>query len=258
MFLIDTHTHLYLDEFKHDIDELIERAKKNNIQKFLLPNIDTKTIQPLLALSKLYPKTCYPMIGLHPCSVDHDFQNNLKRLESKIHENNFIAIGEIGIDLHWDKTYLKEQKITFETQINWAIKYNLPIVIHSRKSFDEIYQILKKYQNQNLKGVFHCFGGTIEEAKKVIDLGFLLGIGGVLTFKNSNLDQVVEKVSIKHLLIETDAPYLSPMPYRGKRNQPEFLSIIANKICEIKNISISELTNNLYLNTNSLFFNEKS
>ena len=258
MFLIDTHTHLYLDEFKHDIDVLIEKAKKKNIQKFLLPNIDTKTIQPLLDLSKLYPKNCYPMIGLHPCSVDQDFLDNLKTLESKINENNFIAIGEIGIDLHWDKTYLKEQKKAFETQINWAIKYNLPIVIHSRKSFDEIYQILKKYQDQSLKGVFHCFNGNIEEAQKIIDLGLLLGIGGVLTFKNSNLDQVVEKVSIKHILIETDAPYLSPMPYRGKRNQPEFLSIIANKICEIKNISISELTNNLYLNTNSIFFNEKS
>ena len=258
MFLIDTHTHLYLDEFKYDIDELIKRALKNNIQKFLLPNIDTNTIQPLLELTNLYPKNCYPMIGLHPCSVDHNFQNSLNILENIIHENNFIAIGEIGIDLHWDKTYLKEQKVAFEAQINWAMKYNLPIVIHSRQSFNQIYEILKKYKNDNLKGVFHCFGGTIEEAEKIISLGFLLGIGGVLTFKNSKLDQVIKQVSIKNILIETDAPYLSPVPHRGKRNQPEFLSIIAHKICEIKNISISELTNNLYLNTNSLFFNEKS
>tara|TARA_B100001250_G_scaffold413000_1_gene445741 strand:+ start:253 stop:1026 length:774 start_codon:yes stop_codon:yes gene_type:complete len=257
MFLIDTHTHLYLDDFKEDIDLLIDSARKKNIKKFLLPNIDIHTLKPLLRLTELYPNNCFPMIGLHPCSVDENFQNNLKILESKISKNNFIGIGEIGIDLHWDQTFFQEQKKAFEIQINWAKKYNLPIVIHSRKSFNEIYQILKKLQSGNLKGVFHCFGGTIEEAKKIIDLGFLLGIGGVVTFKNSSLDQVLKKIPLNHILIETDAPYLAPYPYRGKRNKPEFLNIIANKICEIKNISLSELTNNLYLNTNSLFFNEK-
>ena len=258
MFLIDTHTHLYLDEFKEDIDLLIDSAIQKNIKKFLLPNIDINTLNPLLQLTHLYPNNCFAMIGLHPCSVDSNFQNNLKILESKISQHNFIGIGEIGIDLHWDKTFLQEQKKAFEIQINWAKKHNLPIVIHSRNSFEEIYQILKKSQSGNLKGVFHCFGGTLEEANKIIDLGFLLGIGGVVTFKNSNLDQVLEKIPINHILIETDAPYLAPYPYRGKRNKPEFLDIIANRICEIKNISLSELTNNLYLNTNSLFFNEKS
>ena len=192
------------------------------------------------------------MIGLHPCSIDQNFQNNLKILQSKILKHNFIAIGEIGIDLHWEQKYLKEQKKAFEIQINWAKEYKLPIVIHCRKSFNEIYKILKKTQCGNLKGVFHCFGGTIEDAKKIIDLGFSLGIGGVLTFKKSNLDAVIKKIAIEHLLIETDAPYLSPVPHRGKRNKPEFLSIIAHKICEIKNISLVELTNKLYLNTNSL------
>ena len=258
MFLIDTHTHLYLDDFKEDLDVLIKSAIKKNIKKFLLPNIDIKTLQPLLKLTNLYPNNCFPMIGMHPCSIDENFEKNLKLLELKIQENKFIGIGEIGIDLYWDQTYLNEQKKAFELQINWAKKYKLPIVIHSRKSFNQVYQILKKQQCGSLKGVFHCFGGTIEEAKKIIDLGFSLGIGGVLTFKNSNLDQVIKKVPIEHIIIETDAPYLAPAPKRGKRNEPEFLSIIANKICEIKNISLSELTNTLYLNTNSIFFNEKS
>jgi TatD DNase family protein len=258
MFLIDSHTHLYLNDFKDDIDFLIKSAINNNIKKFLLPNIDTQTLKPLLELTHLYPENCFPMIGLHPCSIDHDFEKNLQELESKICENRFIAIGEIGIDLYWDQTFLKEQKIAFEKQLNWAKKYNLPIAIHSRNSFDEIYSILKKQKYNDLKGVFHCFTGDLKQAKKIIDLGLFLGIGGVLTFKNSKLDEVIKKISIKHLLIETDAPYLSPSPHRGKRNKPEFLSIIANKICELKNISLSELTNNLYLNTNSLFFDEKS
>ena len=257
MFLIDSHIHLYLEEFKDDVDTLIQNAINNNIKKFLLPNIDTKTIKPLLNLTKLYPKYCYPMIGLHPCSVDNNFMEKLEKLEREIYKNNFIAIGEIGIDLYWEKKFIKEQKIAFQKQIHWAQENSLPIVIHSRNSFEEIYSILKREQRGNLKGVFHCFTGNLKDAQKIIDLGFFLGIGGVLTFKNAKLDEVVKQIPIKHILLETDAPYLSPAPYRGKRNKPEFLNVIANKLCELKELSLSELTKNLYLNTNSLFFNEK-
>ena len=254
MFLIDTHTHLYLDDFNKDRDLLIKSAGKKNIKKFFLPNIDSKTIDSLINLTKLYPNKCYPMIGLHPCSVNNDYINELKILESKIEKHKFIAIGEIGIDLYWDQTYLEEQKKAFIIQIEWALKYELPIVIHSRNSFNEIHNILKKYKN--IKGVFHCFGGSLEEAEKIIDLGLYLGIGGVLTFKNSNLHKVLENISLNNILIETDAPYLSPSPFRGKRNKPEYLDIIANKLCEIKDISKEELTNKLYLNTINLFSNE--
>ena len=255
MFLIDTHIHLYLNDYHKDRDLLIKKADKKNIKKFFLPNIDTETIEPLLELTNLYPKKCYPMIGLHPCSVDDNYIKKLKVLESKIEKHNFIAIGEIGIDLHWDKTFKEEQKKAFIIQIEWAVKYSLPIVIHSRNSFNEIYNILKNYTN--LTGVFHCFGGGIDEAEKIIDLGFYLGIGGVLTFKNSDLNKVIQRIPLNHLLIETDGPYLAPSPHRGRRNEPENLLIIAKKICEIKDISISKLTNKLYLNTNSLFCHEK-
>ncbi len=255
MFLIDSHIHLYLKDFQGDQKTLIEKAIKKNIRKFLLPNIDLNTIEELICLCKKYPKNCYPMIGLHPCSVKKNYLSVLNKLMKKRNSTNFIAIGEIGIDLYWDKTFIEEQKDAFRIQISWAKKQKLPIVVHCRNSFNEVYNILKEESSDDLCGVLHCFGGNLKQAKKIIDLNFFLGIGGILTFKNSGLDSVIKKIPIEKLILETDAPYLAPKPHRGKRNEPENLILIANKLCEIKNISMLELTNQLYKNTNSLFFN---
>jgi len=254
MFIIDSHIHLYLNDFKKDRELLIEKAKRNNIKQFLLPNIDLETIDDLILLCKQYPKTCYPMIGLHPCSVKKNYSLVLSQLMKKIKLSNFIAIGEIGIDLYWDKTFIEEQKAAFKIQLDWAKKRKLPVVIHCRNSFNEIYEILKEEADENLNGVFHCFGGTLEQAKKIIELNFYLGIGGVLTFKNSGLEEVIKNIPIENIIIETDAPYLAPSPYRGKRNLPEYLIIIAQKLCDIKGISMNMLTRQLYKNTKSLFF----
>jgi len=256
MYIIDSHIHLYLDEFSNDREKLIKNADNENIKKFLLPNIDLDSVEKMINLCKEYPKKCYPMIGLHPCYIDNNYLKKLSILENYLNTTKFIAIGEIGIDLHWDKTYLNEQKKAFKTQISWAKKHHLPIVIHCRNSFEEIYKILKEESDENLCGVLHCFGGSIDQAKKLIDLNFFLGIGGVVTYKNSDLKSVLQQIPINKILIETDAPYLSPSPYRGKRNEPEFIKHTAQKICEIKNISMQELTNQLYKNTKSLFFNQ--
>ncbi len=258
MFLIDSHIHLYLNDFKEDREILIEQAKQQNIKKFLLPNIDLGTINDMILLCQKYPETCYPMIGLHPCSVKKNYLTILNQMKKQMKSANFIAIGEIGIDLYWDKNFIEEQKEAFRIQINWAKKYKLPIVVHCRNSFDEIYKILKEEADDNLVGVFHCFGGNLKQAKKILDLNFFLGIGGVLTFKNSGLDSVIKKIPLEKTLIETDGPYLAPSPYRGKRNKPEYLLLIAEKLCELKNIKLSNLTDQIYKNTNSLFFNQKS
>ena len=254
MYIIDSHIHLYLDEFSDDREKLIKNAENENIKKFLLPNINLDSVEKMILLCEKYPKKCYPMIGLHPCYVDKNYVKNLNILENYFNTTKFIAVGEIGIDLHWDKTYINEQKKAFKTQISWAKKHHLPIVIHCRNSFEEIYKILKEESDENLFGVLHCFGGSIDQAKKLIDLNFFLGIGGVLTYKNSNLKSVLQQIPIDKILIETDAPYLSPSPYRGKRNEPGFIKYTAQKICEIKNISMQDLTNQLYKNTKSLFF----
>ena len=242
MFLIDSHIHLYLNDFKEDREILIKQAKKQNIKKFLLPNIDLNTINDLILLCQKYPESCYPMIGLHPCSVKKNYLTVLKQLKKKIKSANFIAIGEIGIDLYWDKTFFEEQKQAFKTQIAWAKKYKIPIVIHCRNAFDEIYKILKEESDDNLRGVLHCFGGSLDQAKKIIDLNFFLGIGGVLTFKNSGLDSVIKKIPLEKIIVETDGPYLAPTPHRGKRNEPKYLSLIVEKLCEIKNIPMSTST----------------
>tara|TARA_S200000501_G_scaffold376974_1_gene433707 strand:- start:1083 stop:1877 length:795 start_codon:yes stop_codon:yes gene_type:complete len=257
MFLIDSHIHLYLKDFKSEVNTLIEEAQDHNIKQFLLPNIDLSSIDDVISLCKQYPKTCYPMIGLHPCSVKKNYLSNLEKLEKKMKLTKFIAIGEIGIDLYWDKSLIEEQKNAFRIQIKWAKKHKLPIVVHCRNSFDEIYKILEEEVDENLHGVLHCFGGTLEQANKLLNLNFFLGIGGVLTFKNSNLDSIIKKIPLEKIIIETDAPYLAPDPYRGKRNEPKYLYLIAKKLCEIKNISMTQLTMQLYKNTNFLFFNEK-
>ena len=245
MYIIDSHIHLYLEEFSNDREKLIKNAENENIKKFLLPNIDLNSIEKMLSLCEKHPKKCYPMIGLHPCYVDKNFVKNLNTLENYFNTIKFIAVGEIGIDLHWDKTYINEQKKAFKTQISWAKKYHLPIVIHCRNSFEEIYEILKEESDENLRGVLHCFGGSADQAKKIIDLNFFLGIGGVVTFKNGKLSEFLNQIPIEKIVLETDSPYLAPVPYRGKRNESYYIEIVAKKVSEIYDTDIdyvSEVT----------------
>jgi TatD DNase family protein len=238
---IDTHTHLYAEEFNADRNSLIKKAIDNGIKKFYLPNIDSASIEGMLALEKEFPENVFSMMGLHPCHVNATVQNELNTVEAWLKKRKFVAIGEIGIDLYWDKTFFKEQELAFKTQIKWALEYNYPIIIHCREAFDEIYEILCSFEKLP-KAIFHCFSGNLEQANKIIALGnFKLGVGGVLTFKNSGLDKVIEQVGIEHLVLETDAPYLAPVPFRGKRNEPSYILEVAKKLAEIKNISINEV-----------------
>ncbi|MAZ58322.1 MAG: hydrolase TatD [Flavobacteriales bacterium] len=250
----DSHIHLYLEQFDSDLNFVIQEAVSHKINRFLLPNIDNKTLPKLLSTCNKYPDLLFPMIGLHPCSVNKNYLNDLELLYSNITNNNFIAIGEVGIDLYWEKKFIKEQKEAFKMQIHLANKHKLPIIIHCRNAFHEIYSILKKEKNPETTGIFHCFSGSYQEAKKIIDLGFYLGIGGVLTFKNSGLIDVIKKIDLKHIVLETDAPYLAPHPMRGKRNEPKFLSIIAEKITHIKNVTAEQLSRYTNKNIDDIFF----
>ena len=250
----DSHAHLYLSEFNNDLDNVIQNAINNKVNRFLLPNIDNETLPKLLSVCNKYRNLFFPMIGLHPCGVKNNYLDELEKLYSHIDDALFIAVGEIGIDMYWETKFIVEQKEAFRVQINWAKKHSLPIVIHSRNSFNEIYEILSEKESENITGVFHCFSGTHEEALKIIEIGFYLGIGGVLTFKNSNLSEVIKLVDLKHIILETDSPYLAPHPMRGKRNEPKFLPRIAEKIAEIKKISIKQVCKITNQNIDSLFF----
>ena len=249
----DTHTHLYAQEFNLDRTQLIEKAIKNGVTKFYLPNIDSTSINGMIELTKQFPTNFFAMMGLHPCSVSENVNEELAIVNTWLQTQKFSGIGEIGIDLYWDKTFITQQQQAFETQIKWALQYNYPIVIHCRNAFNEIYEILKTFK-QLPKAIFHCFSGTIEEAHKIIDLGnFKLGIGGVVTFKNSGLDKVVEQIDLQYLVLETDAPYLAPVPFRGKRNEPIYILEVAKKIAEIKQISISKVAEATTVNAEFIF-----
>lgn len=257
MTLIDTHTHLFSEEFKDDINTVIERAIEAGVQKMYLPNVDIETIEAMEILAKNYPENCFAMMGLHPCSVKENFENDLKLIEAKLSANTYFGIGETGIDLFWDKTFEKEQKISLHKHCKWAKQYNLPIILHTREAFNETYEVIKTENNEKLKGIFHCFSGTMEEAEKVIELGnFYLGIGGVITFKNSKLPEVIEAIDLKHIVLETDSPYLAPMPFRGKRNESAYLIQVAQKIADIKRMSLSDLTKITTENAQKLFNND--
>ena len=242
MILTDTHTHLYSSDFDADRTELIETAIKGGIKRFFLPGISSESISAMLQVEKQFADNCFAMMGLHPCSVDASYQDELQVVKQWLSKRKFAAIGEIGIDLYWDKTFIDQQQSAFRAQIQLAKEYKLPYVIHCRNSFNEVMEIVSEFKNDALKAIFHCFSGNVEQAEEVIAAGdFKLGIGGVVTFKNSGLDKVVEAIDLKHLVLETDAPYLAPMPYRGKRNQPDYLLLVAQKIAAIKNISIEEV-----------------
>lgn len=251
MYYIDTHTHLYLDDFAQDLPAIIDNALKNNVRKLLLPNIDLASLANMLDVCATYPEICYPMLGLHPTSVSADYINELEELKQKLQEHSYIAIGEIGIDLYWDTSLLTEQQKAFDIQIAWALERDVPIVIHMRNSFDALWDVLQAYKQ--IRGVFHCYSGTLEQAEMLVDNGFYLGIGGVVTYKKSDLPLVVQQVPLEKILLETDAPFLSPVPHRGKRNESAYLIHVAAKIAEIKNCSLEEVMHSTTENATKLF-----
>ena len=256
MQLIDTHTHLYVKQFKNDYKETIERAIDKGVNKFYLPAIDSETHEDMLALEAAYPGQCLAMMGLHPCSVKANYEEELKVVENWLKKRHFCAIGEIGIDLHWDTTFFEQQKTVFKRQINWAKLLDIPIVIHSRKSTWEVIEILREEKSDKLRGIFHCFGGTVEEAQAIIDCGFHLGIGGVLTFKKAGLDKTIEAVDLEHIVLETDSPYLAPSPFRGKRNESAYLHIIAEKLATLKKVDLMEIAQVTSENAKKIFVDE--
>ena len=253
MNLIDTHAHIYASDFKTDQPETIRRAQEEGVTKIMMPNIDHTSIDYMLEAEANYPDLCLPMMGLHPCSVKKDFQKELYRIEDWLNKRRFIGIGETGIDLYWDKSFLAQQQEALQIQTEWAIKFRLPLILHTRDSFSETYEIIARNQHENLTGIFHCFSGTAEEAKKAIDLNFYLGIGGVVTFKNGGLDKVLPEIPLEKIVLETDCPYLAPVPHRGKRNEPAYIKLIAEKVAQLKNIPLEELAAKTTENAQKLF-----
>lgn len=249
----DSHTHLYLDAFEKDRDQMIQRAIDSGVTRMLLPNIDSSTITPLSSLAKRYPKHCFPMMGLHPTSVKANYLDELRLIEEALNGNNIIAIGETGMDLYWDKTFLKEQEEVFATQISWALELDLPLVIHARDSFQEIFKVLDKEGSPELRGVFHSFTGGLEELERALAFNFMIGINGIVTFKNSNLSEVVRSIPTDRLLLETDSPFLAPHPYRGKRNESSYLIETAKKTADIYNLTQEELARITSSNAEQLF-----
>lgn len=244
MILIDTHTHLFLPEFDDDQDATMQRAKDAGVQKMYLPNIESNTVDRMLKLSAAYPVQCFPMMGLHPCSVKENVEQELAVVEEylfKKQDIKFYGVGEIGLDYYWDKTFVPQQQDALRRQLTWAKQLKLPVSLHTREATDDTINIIRELKDENLRGIFHCFSGTIEQAQQIIELGFYLGIGGVVTFKNAGLDKVIAQLDVSHLVLETDAPYLAPVPFRGKRNESAYLSYIVKKIAEIKNCSEEEV-----------------
>lgn len=239
MRLIDTHSHLFLEEFSDDLPQVIERARSVGVTHVFLPNIDSTTVEAMRAVCNAYKGYCFPMIGLHPTSVDADYEKELKVVAHELESSKeYVAVGEIGMDLYWDKTYLREQQIAFDRQVCWALEYDLPVVIHCRNAFDHIYKILEPYKNTSLKGIFHSFMGTAEEAARVLEFsGFFVGINGVVTFKKSALPEVLAEIPLKRIVLETDSPYLAPMPNRGKRNESSYVKDTLMKVSEIYGMS---------------------
>ena len=254
MHLIDTHTHLFAKQFDEDRSEVVLRALEKGVRQMLLPNIDTNSIHPMLDLCTEFPKNCFPMIGLHPCDIKENYLEELAFFEQWLQKEKFVAVGEIGIDLYWDKSTLYIQEDAFRRQVELAKKYKLPIAIHVRNSFDEVLSVIDELNDDNLSGVFHCFTGCEAQANHIINYGgFKLGIGGVVTFKNSGLDKTLSTISIEHLILETDSPYLAPTPYRGKRNESSYVVIIAQKLAEIYGKSVEEIASITTQNAKELF-----
>lgn len=240
MNLIDTHAHIFLDEFKEDLDQVVRQSREAGVFKILMPNIDSKTLEPMMAVAEKYKGFCLPMIGLHPTSVDANYEKEISRLESALTAYRFYGVGESGTDLYRDKSFFAEQKASLQWHIDLSKRLMLPLVLHSRDSMDETIRMIEENSGPDLKGIFHCFSGTLSQASRIIGMGFLLGIGGVVTFKNSNLAEVLREIDISNLVLETDSPYLAPAPFRGKRNDPSRLDGIVRKLAEIKHIEPEE------------------
>lgn len=253
MYFIDTHTHLYLEEFAHDRQQVVNSALAANVQKMMLPNIDSSSIDGMLALADMYPNNCLPMIGLHPTSVKDDYLNEIAIMEKWISERKFYAIGECGIDLYWDKEHAVQQEFVFRHHIELARKYNLPLVVHIRDSFNEVIQVLKDVKKSDIRGIFHCFSGSVEQAEQAIKYGFSLGLGGVITFKNNKMQETLKHVDMQHIVLETDAPFLAPVPYRGKRNEPSYIPNIAQMVANIKGITLDQVAEATTVNAEKLF-----
>jgi TatD DNase family protein len=252
--MIDTHTHLYSEEFDADRDEAIKRAMDSGVTQFVIPSTDTGDFEAMMKLCSDYPAICFPAVGLHPTSVKENYEDELAFVEKQLDSKRFVAVGEIGIDCYWSMDYIVQQRDAFERQVKLAEKHNLPIIIHARDSFDEIFSILDRVHNSNIKGIFHGFSGSDDDYLKVRDYGtFKIGIGGVITFKNSKLPQVLEIIPITDIVLETDAPYLTPHPYRGKRNESSYIPLIAQKIAELKNISVEEVDRITSENAKAMF-----
>lgn len=253
MTLIDTHTHLYSDEFAEDIDEVIKRAEAAGVQRFYLPAIDSTATEAMLNLETRFPGKCIAMMGLHPCYVKENYKDELKLVEGWLSKRKFAAVGEIGLDHYWDTSFAREQEEAFRLQIEWSIQYQLPIVIHTRNAMQETINIVKEYVPQGVRGIFHCFGGSYESAVEIIKAGFYLGIGGVLTYKKAGLPEVLEKIDLQYMVLETDAPYLTPVPFRGKRNESSYLSYVVEKLAEIKNVPAAEVAAITTANAEKIF-----
>ncbi|MEO6130261.1 MAG: TatD family hydrolase [Saprospiraceae bacterium] len=239
---IDTHCHLYAAEFGPDQSAMIRRALDNHVNQMMLPNIDVESIPAMLALHQLFPDHCKPMMGLHPCSVEDNYQEVLSKMKNELHKGGYSGIGETGVDLYWETKTKTMQIEAFEEQIEWAKEFDLPVIIHSRESLDLNIDIIKNHQDGNLKGIFHCFGGDYSQAMRIYELGFKIGIGGVITFKKSELGEVLPKIPIEMIVLETDAPYLAPVPYRGKRNESSYILLIAEKVASCLSLSMEEVS----------------
>jgi len=254
MRFLDTHAHIYLDAFDEDRDKIIDRASVNGIDRILLPNIDRESISALHTTCDLYPQKCFPMMGLHPCSVQEDWKQVLDEMQPLFSERPYIAVGEVGIDLHWDKSTLGWQQEAFRVQVEWAKDMDLPIVIHARESFPQLFEILDEMNDDSLRGVFHCFTGSLEQAQHIIGYGgFMMGIGGVATYKNTNLRDTLKAVPLEHIILETDSPYLAPVPFRGKRNEPSYLLEVAITLSKVYDMPITELAERTTANAETLF-----
>ena len=254
MFFVDTHTHLFVEQFNEDREEVVQRAMDAGVEVMLLPNIDLGSIPQMNELVAKYPNNCFPMMGLHPGSVDQNWQETLQTIEKELFTNDYIAVGEIGIDLYWSKEFEEAQKEVFRQQVLWAKELGKPIVIHAREAFDEIFEIIDELNDERLTGIFHCFTGTLDQANHVIGYGgFKMGLGGVLTYKKAGLDKVIENVDLKHLVLETDSPYLPPTPHRGKRNESSYLLHIAEKLADVQSLTLKQVAEVTTQNAKEIF-----
>ena len=251
--LIDTHAHLYSEEFKNDISNIMQRARIAGVHKIYLPGIDSHSIDNMLALEQEYPGECIAMMGLHPCYVKENYRDELAIVEQWLEKRPFVAVGEIGLDFYWDTTFVKAQYDAFKMQMQWALNRSLPIVIHTRNAMNETIETVKPFADQGLRGIFHCFSGDSEAARKVVNMGFYLGIGGVVTYKNNGLGEALENIPAEYLVLETDAPYLAPVPYRGKTNESSYLTYIISKLAEIKKLPETELAAITTANAQKIF-----